>query len=107
MEFSDKFWIKKEEYENLLEHLPTLSSYFEKFKKTCIDMDEGTQNWWILSFLSTFSIVAEAYFQCFPKMKNAKTVFLAACKIWDKNINLGEINQHFLIEVLLVMKIRF
>ena len=36
--------LKKEEYENLLEHLPTLLSYIEKFKKTCIDMDEGTQS---------------------------------------------------------------
>ena len=36
--------LKKEEYENSLEHLPTLSSYIEKFKKTCIDMDEGTQS---------------------------------------------------------------
>ena len=36
--------LKKEEYENLLEHLPTLLSYIEKFKKTCIGMDEGTQN---------------------------------------------------------------
>ena len=29
---------------NLLKHLPTLLSYIEKFKKTCIDMDEGTQS---------------------------------------------------------------
>ena len=36
--------LKIEEYENLLEHLPTLLSYIEKFKKTCIDMDEGTQS---------------------------------------------------------------
>ena len=36
--------LKKEEYENLLEHLPALLSYIEKFKKTCIDMDEGTQS---------------------------------------------------------------
>ena len=36
--------LKKEEYENLLEHLPTLLSYIEKFKKNCIDMDEGTQS---------------------------------------------------------------
>ena len=36
--------LKKVEYENLLEHLPTLLSYIEKFKKTCIDMDEGTQS---------------------------------------------------------------
>ena len=36
--------LKKEEYEHLLEHLPTLLSYIEKFKKTCIDMDEGTQS---------------------------------------------------------------
>ena len=35
--------MKKEEYENLLEHLPTFLSYIEKFK-TCIDMDEGTQS---------------------------------------------------------------
>ena len=27
--------------------------------------------------------------------KNATTVFLAACKIWDENKNLGEINQKF------------
>ena len=67
--------LKKEEYQNLLEHLPTLLSYIEKFKKTCIDMDEGTQSGWILSFLSTYSIVTGASFQCFPKMKNAKTVF--------------------------------
>ena len=32
------------EYKKLLEHLPTLLSYIEKFKKTCIDMDEGTHN---------------------------------------------------------------
>ena len=31
---------KKEEYENLLEHLPTLLSYIEKFKKTCIDFNK-------------------------------------------------------------------
>ena len=36
--------LKKEEYENLLDHLPATLSYIEKFKKTCIDMDEGTQN---------------------------------------------------------------
>ena len=36
--------LKKEEYENLLEHLPTLLFYSEKFTKTCIDMDEGTQS---------------------------------------------------------------
>ena len=36
--------IKREVYENLLENLPTLLFYMEKFKKNCIDMDEGTQN---------------------------------------------------------------
>ena len=36
--------LKKEEYENLLDHLPTILSYIEKFRKTCNDMDEGTQN---------------------------------------------------------------
>ena len=36
--------LKKEGYAILLEHLPTFLSYIEKFKKTCIDMDEGTQS---------------------------------------------------------------
>ena len=36
--------LKKEEYKNLLEHLPTLLSYIEMLKKTCIDIDEGTQS---------------------------------------------------------------
>ena len=36
--------LKKEEYENLLERRPTLLSYIEKFKKICLDMDEGTQS---------------------------------------------------------------
>ena len=28
-------------------------------------------------------------------MKNGKTVFFAACEIWDENINFEEINQKF------------
>ena len=34
-------------------------------------------------------------FNVSQKMKNAKTFFLAACKIWGENINLEEINQKF------------
>ena len=42
--FLTNFELKKEEYENLLERLPTLLSYIEKFKKIYVDMDEGTQS---------------------------------------------------------------
>ena len=31
----------------------------------------------------------------FPENEKRKNCFLAACKIWDENINLEEINQKF------------
>ena len=31
----------------------------------------------------------------FPENEKRKNCFLAACKIWDENINLEEINQEF------------
>ena len=40
-------------------------------------------------------IVTVVFFQCFPKNEKRKNCFLAACKIWDQNINLEEIDQNF------------
>ena len=38
--FLTKIELKKEEYKNLLEHLPDLLSYVETFKKTSISLDK-------------------------------------------------------------------
>ena len=42
--FLTKIDLKKEEYKNLVDHLPTLLSYIENYKKTCIILDETTQS---------------------------------------------------------------
>ena len=42
--FLTKIDLKKEEFKNLLDHLPTLLSYKENYKKTCIILDETTQS---------------------------------------------------------------
>ena len=42
--FPTKNDLKKEEYKNLVDHLPTLLSYIENYKKTRIILDETTQN---------------------------------------------------------------
>ena len=48
--------LKKEDYENLLEHLPTLLSYIEKFEKKLMNIII------LVNRILTFSTVTEAYF---------------------------------------------
>ena len=42
--FLTKIDLKKEEYRNLVDNLPTLLSYIDNYKKTCIILDQTTQS---------------------------------------------------------------
>ena len=45
----------------------------------------------LLNFFNCYSSI----FPMFPNNEKRKNCFLAACKIWDQNINLEEIDQNF------------
>ena len=48
----------------------------------------------IVTLLNIFNCYS-SIFPMFPKNEKRKNCFLAACKIWDQNINLEEIDQNF------------
>ena len=48
----------------------------------------------IVTLLNIFNCYS-SIFPMFPNNEKRKTCFLAACKIWDQNINLEEIDQNF------------
>ena len=48
----------------------------------------------IVTLLNNFNCYS-SIFPLFPNNEKRKNCFLAACKIWDQNINLEEIEQNF------------
>ena len=48
----------------------------------------------IVTLLNNFNCYSSS-FPMFPNNEKRKKSFLAACKIWDQNINLEEIDQNF------------
>ena len=48
----------------------------------------------IVTLLNIFNCYS-SIFPMFPNNEKRKNCFLAACKIWDQNINLEEIDQNF------------
>ena len=48
----------------------------------------------IVTLLNIFNCYS-SIFPMFPNNEKQKNCFLAACKIWDQNINLEEIDQNF------------
>ena len=79
--FLTKIDLKKEEYKNLVDHLPTLLSNIENYKKTCIILDETTRELMNIIILVNIFNCYGRLLSLFHTNKKRKNCFLAAGKI--------------------------
>ena len=75
--------------------LPSLLSYVETFKKSCIIIDEFTVEKTNVQKLNEFLRIFEIIRQDFSSNTRRKNLFLCTCIVLDPDINLKEMDQKF------------
>ena len=90
--YNESSQLQREEYDKLLDMLPSLLGYVETFKKSCIIMDECTvenERTDLNETLRVFEIIR----QNFSSNTKRKNLFLCTCFVFDPDINLKEMDQ--------------
>ena len=95
---NQKFQLKKEEYDKLVDFIPSVLSYVETYKKTCIITDECTvenERLELNKILRNFDLT-KFDFSSNTKRKNN---FFCTCIVLDPNINVKKMDKNFLLGV--------
>ena len=95
---NQKFQLKKEEYDKLVDFIPSVLSYVETYKKTCIITDECTvenERSELNKILRNFDLTKFDFSSNIKRKNN----FFCTCIVLDPNINLKKMDKNFLLGV--------